>query len=174
VYWQGGKMGGHVILLPFDAQDNLIDDDGRTEPFDGMGLDKNGNPITVKYQPLYSKPMRQYLEAKLKKLRAQEEQRSKADELGFEDDAENEDFADSLGATPGGGVDLAAWLKGEQRYQPHQIRNAVRDKFHKNVAAQSISQIVVDLVLDENVIEESALAPHFAKMLPPVERRAQA
>jgi hypothetical protein len=174
VNWQGGKMGGHVILLPFDAQDNLIEDDGKTEPFEGAGLDKNGNPITVKYHPLYSPGMRRYLAAKTARVKAQEEQRAKtsAEDFGLEDEEGADEFSDSLGATPGGGVDLAAWLKGEQRYQPHQIRNAVRDKFHKNVSAQSIPQIVVDLVLDENVVDESALAPQFLKMLPPAESRA--
>jgi len=167
VHWQGGKMGGHIVLLPFDAHDNLVPDDGRTEPFEGQGLDKNGNPIKVMYPPLYTPLMRQFLKAKQAKDAAKAAQQSQASEYGIIDDEDDDSLVDSLGSAPGGGVDLVAWLKGEQRYQPHQIRTAVREKYNRNVGTMSIAQIVVDLVLDEQVIEETALAPQFFKMLPP-------
>ena len=170
VHWQGGKLGGHIVLLPFDAHDDLVPDDGKTEPYKGKGIDKSGNLIEVTYQPLYSPLMRKYLAAKLARLAAQAAQRAvPADELGLIEDEDDGSFADDLGQKPGGGVDLVAWLKGQQNYRPQQIRAAVQAKYHRNVSPLSINQIMVELVLDEKLVDENELAPHFFKVLPKAE-----
>jgi hypothetical protein len=161
VHWQGGKLRGHIILLPFDSHDELVPDDGKTEKFKGAGLDRNGNPIEVTYEPLYSPMMREYLGLKLQSLK--NPAAAKAAAPGF-DDGEDEGLVEDLGENRGAGVDLGAWLKGHTKYEPHQVRTAIRERFGLNV--RGIRDIVIALVLDEQIVPEGEVCAEFAKLLP--------
>lgn len=149
-FWQGQKVGKDMVLLPFDSQDILVPDDGKTEPWDSR--DTEGKP--VKHFPLYSPAMRDLLERKKKRqaviAAAPEEDK---DEL----DLDNPEEA----ATE---VNFVAWLHGEVKYEWPLLQVAGKQRFSR--VWQSKRQIIEDLVLDEKLVTEDQLAPEFAKLLP--------
>jgi hypothetical protein len=152
-YWQGGKVGNAIVLLPFDANGLLVPDDGRKEPFMGMGSDSK----PVEYRPLYNQAMRDMLERRMKRLAVPA---AAADAETDETPGEGEP-----GDMPGNdGVNLESWLRGEAQYQPHQIKSAFKERYHRNV--QKVSEIVVELVLDEKLVGEDEVCPALAKHLP--------
>jgi hypothetical protein len=156
-YWQGGRLGEHIVLLPFDAQGELVPDDGRTEDYQGAGFDPQGKAAVVKYKPLYDDKMRRYLAAKVKRMKeAVAPLTAPADEI-TEDLAAPGDVADE--------VNFVSWLRGEVQYQPHILRKAAKARYSKNYS--KIGDIVVDLVLDEQIVGEDhvcdALRIHLPK-----------
>lgn len=162
-WWQGGTMvyqGKRVsVTLPFDAAGNLVPDDGPQTAF--KGKDTEGKDVT--YQPLYSPLMKAYLDAKKKKV-AQVTAAVAASEPVI-DEGENEGDVDVLGAgSAEDEVNLQAWLRGQIEYPPHLVRSAYRNRYNR--AQTKISDLVVDLVLDEKLIPEDELAPKFKGYLP--------
>lgn len=149
-YWQGGKLGKTPILLPFDSEGDLVEDDNRTEK-SWPGVNSESKPIT--YYPLWNDKMRMFLAAKQKKL---------AERQAEEDEELTEEQGDTSAA-----VDLVKWLKGEAVYQWPELVVACKKKHGLNL--QSKAQMVTDLVIDLQLVKESELAPNHAKLLPRVE-----
>lgn len=155
-YWQGGKVGNKIVLLPFDAQGELVPPDkARMTSYEG--LDVEGK--TVMHQPLYNKDMLDMLERKTARLQGpvvdQSADAAVASESG-DDDEEDGDTADE--------VNLVSWLRGEAQYQPHALRAAAKKRYSKNYA--DIRELVVDLVLDERLVPEDQLSSSLQKYLP--------
>lgn len=160
-YMQGGKMGGHIVLLPFDAHGELVADDGKTEPYDGQGTDAKGNTITMRYHPLWTQRMRAYRDAKLKKMA--EEIDAKADP-NYIDEGSAEISEDA--PDPAARVDFAAYLKGAINYQPHVLREAAKRKFGLHYA-KIPDDLVPDLVFDHQILGEDAVCAKFQPFLKP-------
>jgi hypothetical protein len=156
-FTQGGKMGGKTIVLPFDVHGDLIPDDGRTEPF--QGLNSDGKQIT--YQPLYDANMRAYLKAKLNRAAAVAAKQPDPNEL--EEDDEDKGL-DGLDGGDEDEVNFAAWLKGEARYQPQVLRQAAKRRFSINYQ-KIVPDLVVDLVRDHNIVSEDELCSQFKEVL---------
>jgi hypothetical protein len=159
-FWQGQRVKNdkhqwEMVLLPFDARDELVPDDGKTAPFEGIADDKK-----VMHQPLYTAMMRKLL--KLKTEKAVAAAQAPAPEL--------EESAEADGSESGGQTDASddvnfgAWLRGEAKYQPHVLRAAAKTRFSKNYA--TIAEMVIDLVLDEKVVPESQVCAALAVHLP--------
>jgi hypothetical protein len=166
-YWQGGKMGDKKINLPFDVDGNLVPDDGKTEPFPGRGFDNKGNSVTVNYNPLYSKDMRDYLRARLNRATALAEKQPDPLEL----DDESNDGLEGLAPAPEDDVNFASWLKGEMRYRPHQLRSAALKRFSKRYDPV-VPNLIIDLVRDyqdiglpQPIISEDELSVQFRAVL---------
>jgi hypothetical protein len=154
--WQGGRMGGHMVVLPFDANGDLVPDDGKLETW--KGTDAEAKPVT--YHPLYSPLMRKYLAAKLARMESVAATQSNPDAL--EEPGEDED---NLGeAAASSIVNFVAWLKGTAKYQPHVLRKAAQEKYSKNYP--KIRQLVVDMVLDERLVPEADVCAELRKYLP--------
>ncbi len=155
-FWQGGRFGKDNILLPFDSNGELIADDGKTEAYQGSGIDPQGKSAIVSYLPLYTEKMRAFLKAK--------KDRATASQVSNEPTIE-EDEQDVAGqSAPEDDVNLESWLRGEVKYQPHQLRAAAKKRYHKTYA--NIPELIADLVLDEKLVPEDKVAPHLAKFLP--------
>lgn len=144
-YFQGGKLGKNVISLPFDSEGELVEDDRKTAPWNGL----NSEGKTTTYYPLWNDKMRQFLAAKQKKLAERQE----------EEDELVEDQGD-----PSATVDLVKWLKGEATYNWPELVVACKKKHGLNL--NSKAQMVTDLVIDLNLVRENELAPNLAKLLP--------
>lgn len=157
-FWQGGKMRGHHVLLPFDVNGKLIPDDG-SEDKKGLGILSNGETGPMTYKPLWTPLMREYRDAKLKRMAAIAQ--AGVPEL-VEDGEEKE--ADDLGGAPEDEVNFAAYLRGEVRYAPHLLFAAAKKTYHKSYT--SIKELVTELVLDEKVIPEAQLSEALVKYLP--------
>jgi hypothetical protein len=159
-YWQGGKMAGHLVQLPFDANGELVPDDGKTEPFQAMGVLPDGKSGMVMYDPLYTERMREFRAAKLKKMGSV----AVAGPQEIEEPGEvSEEDAD--GAAPEDEVNLVAWLKGEQKYQVHLLRAAAKKRYNKSYGDKLYPNLVIDLVLDEKLVPEEELCEQFKAML---------
>lgn len=157
-FWQGGRMNGHHITLPFDVDGELVPDDGKTEPYQGMGLRGDGSSGPVTYQPLYTKAMREYLAAKLKKVAAV----AAAGVPEIEEPGDSE--PDENGAAPEDEVNLVDWLTGKAKYQPHLLRAAIQKRFSRKHT--KTAEMVIDLVLDEKLVPEDQVCAELAKYLP--------
>lgn len=152
-YWQGQVFRGVIVLLPFDTQGQLVAEDAVNSPPSGawQGLDNEGKP--VRYHPLWTKPMRDLLDAKLKRQAAIAEAPEAEDELDVTDtDAASDE------------VNLVALLKGEAKYEWGLIQAAIKKRFH--LIVQSKQQMVEVLCLDEKIVQEHELAPALFKLLP--------
>jgi hypothetical protein len=156
-FWQGGMMGGHRVLLPFDAHGNLVPDDGQRGKKQGLNADAK----PIEYGPLYDDNMRKYLAAKKIKMQALTAIPSQT--AIVEDGDKTED--DVL--TPGDDeVNLEAWLRGEANYLSGKVRDAYAKRFHKRT--NELREIFIDLVLDEQIIPEDQVAKGLAaKYMPP-------
>lgn len=153
-FMQSAKVNGQIVQLPFDASDELVPDDGATEP--RPGLNAEGKPIT--YYPLYSPLMRELVKAKLQKL-VQASNAAVNDgppELVIEEGAESDPFDD---------VNFSSWLKGETKYDWMLLQGAAKKRYGR--VFQSKRQMVEDLVCDEQVIPEAQVCAELQKHLPP-------
>lgn len=146
-YWQGQRVSGHWVLLPFDGQGNLVPDDGKKETWQGV---HEGKPIT--YHPLYNDKMRALVEAKKKRAAAITQPEETEEEAAGGEQADASDD-----------VNFVAWLKGQARYEPHLLRAAAKKRFSKNY--QNTKDLVVDLVEDERLVDEAEVCPALAKHL---------
>jgi hypothetical protein len=155
-YWQGGKMGGKVILLPFDVHGELVPDNGSDEIV--AGLDSESKP--VKYRPLWSAVMRQYVAAK--RARMTSLATKEPDPLGLDD--EQPDELDGLEGSADDDVDFVAWLKGNVNYKPHILRSAAAKRFSRKFD-KIVPDMIVDLVRDEYVVPEDQLCDQFKAAL---------
>jgi len=154
-FWQGGVLGGNRILLPFDAHGNLVADDGRKEPKEGI----NSEGKKIMFNPLYDQQMRDFLAAKLRKAQAAPQPA----QLQLKEDGDPPQV-DELGEDTGDDVNLEAWLRGQAEYPAGVVRDAYARRFHKHTA--KLHDIVIDLVLDEKLVPEDAVCPDRAKYLP--------
>jgi hypothetical protein len=159
-FWQGGKFGKDIVLLPFDSNGELIPDDGKIAPYQGVGLDQKGNKVMVEYQPLYNELQRKYLKARMDRLTASAS-RTTSQEPVIEDEDEH---ADGLGASsPEDDVNFEQWLRGEVRYPPGLIRTAMKKRYH--LVQNDISEIVRDLVLEHKLVPEDEVCADLARAL---------
>jgi hypothetical protein len=155
-YWQGGKFGANIVLLPFDVNGELVPDDGRVGEYQGTGFDpKTGNATLVKYHPLYDDLRRKYLKAKLDRLTAQARKPENAEPEIEEEDEGPHNAEDD--------VNFESWLRGEIRYAPHLLRAATKKRFH--LVQNDISEIVRELVLEQKLIPEDQVCGNFKRFL---------
>ena len=155
-YWQGGKMGGKIVLLPFDSQGNLVPDDGKTAPWRG----RNAEGKEVEYHPLYNAERRAYLDAKKKKMASA----AVPDPNEIQDD-EREDGED----TPlDEEVNFESWLRGQAKYPVHLLREAAKKRFSRTYPANDKFKmsLIEDLVLDERLVPEDQVCAELARYLP--------
>jgi hypothetical protein len=165
-FWQGGQITldgkKKIVTLPFDVHGNLVPDDGRTEKFEGRGIDKNGNSIMVKYDPLYNADMRRYLNAKLDRSKQLASKQPEPDHI------EDEDTGSALFSELDSGADddvnFAAWLRGQANYPAYALRDAAQKRFSKKYH-KIVPDLVVDLVLDEKVVPEDQLSTQFKRVI---------
>jgi hypothetical protein len=156
-FWQGGMMGGHRVLLPFDAHGNLVPDDGQRVVKQGLNADAK----PIEYKPLYDDNMRKYLMAKKTKMQALSTIPSQT--AIVEDGDKNDD--EEVTSTDDD-VNLEAWLRGETTYLAGKVRDAYAKRFHKRT--NELREIFIDLVLDEQIIPEDQVSPALAaKYMPP-------
>lgn len=149
--WQGQMVGKAMVLLPFDAEGNLVPDDGRTEPYAGL---VDGKPVM--HQPLYTKAMRELVERKMKRQVV-----AQASAEPDEDDAEA-GAADSQSLVDE--VNFVAWLKGEGRYEWSLLQVAAKQRYSRQFTSKT--DMVRELVLDEKLVREDEVCPALAKLLP--------
>jgi hypothetical protein len=158
-FWQGGTLidsgRKYTVLLPFDANGNLVADDNRRDPF--RGKDAEGKDVT--YKPLWNELMRKYHAAKIKRM-AQTMVPSGEPSLPDDEGADE----DPLGSTSAADdVNLVAWLRGEVEYPAYVVRNATRTRTGQ--VHDRIPDLVVALVYDEKLVSEDQIAPRFKAML---------
>lgn len=147
-YWQGEKVSGKMVLLPFDANGNLVPDDGRTEPW--MGVDADGKQ--VKYFPLWNNDRRALLKKRIDRAGKALVQNS------VEED--EEDTVDSLASE----VNFAMFLRGQANYPWTLLRAAAKRQFSVNFTSNK--QLVEDLVLDFNVVPAAEVCQDLRRYLP--------
>lgn len=165
-YWQGGKLNGKQVQLPFDVHGELIADDGKTESFTGMGQDSRGNTIQVQYSPLYTPLMRAFLDTKRAHMQRATQSAAPVAGNAFEEDGVSRDDGTDLGteSSPIDGVDFGAWLRGEINYAPHLLREAAFKRFHVRYP-DIYPQLVVDCVFDHKVVSEGEVCGRFLPMI---------
>lgn len=106
--------------LYFDANDHLLPDDGRTEPFKGMNMEGK----ETLYFPLYNNDMRRLVARRLERLMRH----------GSSLMPEPERVADPDESLPDTDlVNLTMWLKGEVEYPDNLVCRAVRERHFKTV-----------------------------------------
>lgn len=159
-YWQGGRLNGKAVQLPFDVHGELVLDDGKATPFQGAGQDSKGNVIPVTYQPLYTPLMREFLAAKTKRAAAVAVQAGPV----IEEDGEPDPLADDLASAPDDEVNFASWLKGEANYAPRLLRDAARKRYGTQYP-DIYPQLVIDLVYDHKVVAVIEVADKFQPIL---------
>ena len=157
-FWQGGKFGKDIILLPFDSQGDLIADDGKLEAYQGLGIDQKGNVVPTQYLPLYSPVMRKYLEAKKGRLNA-----IASREASNEPVLEEEHDEDVHISSPEDEVNFESWLKGEVRYSPFLLRAAMKKRYH--LVQNDLSEIVRELVLEHKLVPAEQVCADLARAL---------
>jgi hypothetical protein len=147
-YWQGQLIGKDMVLLPFDANGELVPDDGKASPFMGT---VDGKP--VQFMPLYSPAMRALVERKKKRGAAI------AIKPAGEEDEDEEDLASRSDE-----VNFVAWLKGEVDYHWNLLQMAGKRRY--STMWFNKKQMVTDLVMDHELLHESEISPLMAKYLP--------
>lgn len=147
-FQQGQRVGKDMVLLPFDSEGNLVPDDGKTEPFQGL---VEGKPVT--HYPLYNKAMRDLLELKKRRGKA-------AQATGEEPVDENPDDETNLADE----VNFVSWLKGDAKYEWSLLQVAAKQRFSRVFTSKK--EMVVDLVMDEKIVPEAELSAEFFKLLP--------
>ena len=152
-YFQGRKVKSQktkkmiMVLLPFDAQGDLVPDDKRQTPFIGIGPD--GKPTS--YHPLWDDDMRHLL-AKL-----EEEARERA-----EGDGDDEADVDMDWVTDR--VDFVGFLTGAASYEWSVVQAAAKKRFSSVYGSKR--DLVVDLVVERKVVSPERVSPALAKYLP--------
>jgi hypothetical protein len=154
-FWQGGMLGPHRVVLPFDAHGDLVSDDGQVG--DKPGIDAEGKQI--KYKPLYDANMKKFLA--LKSQRAKALASVPAAETIKEDGVADPDEMDV--GSPVDDVNLEAWLRGKTDYPASKVREAYRLRYHHST--DDLREIVSDLVLDRGLIPEADLRPDLQRHL---------
>ena len=157
-FWQGGKFGKDMVLLPFDSNGDLVPDDGKTASYQGLGIDQKGNTVSVDYKPLYDELMRKYLKAKLERL-ARVAEGAASQEPMIEDEHDD----DPLGGSPEDDVDFKAWLLGEVRYPPTLVRIAMKKKHH--LVQNDIGEIVRELVFEHKLVPAEQVCADLGRFL---------
>lgn len=148
-FWQGQLVGKDIVLLPFDSADELVPDDGRTDPYPGLVDNK-----PVMHKPLYDEKMRKLVEMKKKRHKAIE---APADESGDEEETSGKgSLVDE--------VNFVSWLRGEARYEWPLLQVAAKARFSRVFTSKK--EMVSDLVLDEKIVPEDQVTPELAKLLP--------
>lgn len=142
-YWQDD--------LPYDAREDLVADDGKTNPWIGS---VEGKPI--EFFPLYTAARRTKVTAKLERLKNAKRQ---VEEV-VETDEESEATTD-----PSDDVNLVSWLKGDVDYPQFALLKAAKNRYHRNFTR--LRDLVEDLVYDEKLVPEESVAPRLIKMLAP-------
>lgn len=140
-YWQGD--------LPFDAAGNLIPDDGRIEPYEGVV-----EGIKVMFEPLYNQHRRDLVEKKIARLlRGRQEAAEEA--LGAEAEPVEDLIAD---------VNLEQMLQSEPGMYPFwMVAEACKQRFFKKHA--TMRSVVEDLVLEEKIVPEQLVHKAWLRML---------
>lgn len=151
---QGRMVGKKLVLLPFDANGELVADDGKREPYAGMNVE--GKPVT--HRPLYDDEMRALVARLSKKATAKPADQEPAEEQN------DEETGDSQVGDPADEVNLVSWLKGEAKYTPQALRTAVKARYHTNHA--TIPPMVVALVDDEKLVPRDQVCRELARHLP--------
>lgn len=152
-FWQGQRVNNAIILLPFDSQGELVPDDGKNEPWDGLDSEQK----KCRYYPLYTKAMRDLVERKQKRaadLNAKAE--PEASQTSNDDDDGNEAATEE--------VNFVSYLRGEARYEWPLLQAAAKKRFSRFFTSKK--QLVEDLVLDEKIVPVDQLCADFAKLLP--------
>ncbi len=140
-YWQ--KVGG--TNLPFDAHDNLVPDDGKTEPWVGtIGYTEGGQPITRRFHPLYSEEMRKAVKARLTRVKARKPEPEPDDEVEARPSVEH--------------VNLAAYMRGEETgYTIDELRRAVEERY--GVKCGLLERHIIEALYDAKIIPEAEMHP---------------
>jgi len=154
-FWQGGMLGPHRVVLPFDAHGDLVPDDGQVGIKKGIDIDSK----PIDYKPLYDANMKKFLALKLQKAKALASVPA-ADTIKEDGDPDADDI--DVGS-PTDDVNLEAWLRGKVDYPAAKIREAYRLRTHHST--DNLRQIVTDLVLDRGLIPEADLAPGLRRHL---------
>jgi hypothetical protein len=152
-YWQGRKVGGNMVLLPFDANEILVPDDGATEPRPGVVDNKN-----ITYFPLYNQPMRDLVAT------MQNRAASGATKVTEIEEPADSETNDDDNHDPIDDVNLASWLRGEAKYEWLMLQKAAKKNF--SIMFTSKKQMVEDLVLDHKMVPEDQVCEELAKHLP--------
>jgi hypothetical protein len=137
--------------LPFDVNGDLVPDDGKRSPWDG--LNSEGKKVT--YHPLWTDAMRNIVKKKMRRI--MEGIRSKAP---ADDDIE-EDFL--ARETESDTINVPEWLKGKLNYPFHLVQPAVRRRW--GLSLGSVAEVVRALVLEEKVVDQTEVAEHFKRYL---------
>lgn len=153
-FWQGG--------LPFDAHGALVDDNGQRQPFSGP-QDADGK--IPRFSPLYD-DARAALLAKKRDRMARHIKDPEPEIVTVEDE-------EDLKGQAADEVNLAMYLKGEAQYEPWLLFKAVERRYHAkhNKLGDMIVFLVLDLTGDQKIIDESDLAPEFARYLKPYQKQ---
>lgn len=148
-FWQGQTVGRNMVLLPFDSSEELIPDDGKTTPYQGL---VDGKPVM--HQPLYNQAMRELVELKKK--------RHKSIEAPAE--SGEGDTPITGGPSLADEVNFVSWLRGEARYEWPLLQVAAKARFSRMFTSKK--EMVTDLVLDEKLVPEDQVGVELAKLLP--------
>lgn len=162
-FWQGGRLNGKAVQLPFDVHGELVPDDGKTAIFKGTGQDAKGNTIPVDYHPLYAPLMREFLKAKTERIR-----QVAAPAPGgaiLELDGDKGHGADELESAPADDeINFVSWLKGEANYPPGLLRDAARKRFGTQYP-DIYPHLVIDLVFDHKLVPQGEVRAEFQAMV---------
>lgn len=160
--------------LPFGADEKLVADDGKTEPWRETIEREDGTTKVIVHMPLYTNDMRAKVEKMTKKLAARLVQRPVARPQVQSQDPEDEDDDAPIGDAMEFGpddVNIISWLRGEVEYPPNEIYTACKKRFNKVFTTKRA--VIEDLVYDHKppLILESELAPALMAILdaPPVQ-----
>lgn len=135
--------------LPFDINGELVPDDGKTQPFQGMGPD--GKLIT--YAPLYTKKMRDTVEKKMRRIKAGMKSKTPApDEDQYEDDTNSPVQ-----------INVTDWLMGDAEYPFFLIQHAVKERYSAGLT--SVAEIVRFLIIEQKVMKRELVADKFQRYL---------
>jgi hypothetical protein len=143
------KMGKKSVQLFFGADDALVPDDKKTEPWQGL---VDGKPAT--FYPLYNDDMRACISKLLER----------ADEEPEEDDDDVEIVGSDDEESASKSIDLKGWLRGQFPLTLNVVRAAMKAQFGKNPT--QLKEAVTDLVLDERIVPENQVCGSLAKYLP--------
>lgn len=138
--------------LPFDSNQLLVPDDGKTAAFAGIAPD--GKPTM--YPPLYDAKMRAALKVRTDRAVSGKAAPSKVEEVSEHDD-------DEVKRELSEGVNLVSWLRGEEDFEAHMIFAACAERYGRRHT--KLRSVVEDLVLDEKIVAETEVAPHLMRLI---------
>jgi hypothetical protein len=141
-----GKPTKIRVLLPFDAQGELVPDDGRTGTW--AGKDAEGKVVT--HRPLWNDDMRALLTKK------QKEAQENAEE-GVSETQTDIDWAS-------GRVNWMGWLSGQEKYPWEVIVVAGKKTFGKSYMNKR--DIVEDLIVERKIMSADRLSQELKALVP--------